>query len=167
MKIRDMVYVGLFAAVTAQTLGVMLAGSILGAKKGGLSLLVFLALVAVGAPVLSGGRGGFPVLIGPSGGYILSWPIAAFVIGWLVERFRTRLNAWKVLMFNIIGGIVLVYFCGSLYLSIVTEMSLGKAAATNIAFIPGDLIKAIVASLIAVKMKQVRPVIKKEIPHEA
>jgi biotin transport system substrate-specific component len=56
--------------ITAQTLGVMLAGSILGARLGGLSLVVFLLVVAVGAPVLSGGRGGFSVLLGPSAGYL-------------------------------------------------------------------------------------------------
>ena len=84
MKTRDLVYVALFAAIvavlgllppvpvpgipvpiTAETLGVMLAGSVLGGRRGGLALLVFLAVVAVGAPVLSGGRGGIGVFYGP------------------------------------------------------------------------------------------------------
>jgi biotin transport system substrate-specific component len=100
MKSRDLAYIALFAAIvaalgllppvpvpgipvpiTAQTLGVMLAGSVLGARRGGLALLVFLAVVAVGLPVLSGGRGGLGVFVGPSAGFLYSWPLAAFVIG--------------------------------------------------------------------------------------
>ena len=89
MKTKEMMYVSLFTAIvaalgilppvtlpfipvpiTAQTLGVMLAGTVLGARLGGLSLLVFLLLVLAGAPVLSGGRGGLGVIFGPSGGFI-------------------------------------------------------------------------------------------------
>ena len=91
-----MVYVALFAAVvavlglfppivlpvvgvpiTAQSMGVMIAGSVLGARRGGLAILLFLILVAVGVPILAGGRGGFGVLLGPGGGFLFSWPIAA------------------------------------------------------------------------------------------
>lgn len=105
MNLRDMMFVSLFTAIigvmaffppiaipgipvpiTAQTLGVMLAGGLLGARRGGLSLLLFIALIAVGVPLLAGGRGGLGVLLGPGGGYILSWPIAAFVIGFFNQK---------------------------------------------------------------------------------
>src|SRR5699024_12591968 len=76
--------------ITAQTLGVMLAGGLLGARRGGLSLLIFILLVAVGAPLLAGGRGGLGLLFGPGGGYILAWPLAAFIIGYLTEKTRDR-----------------------------------------------------------------------------
>lgn len=72
--------------IVVQTLGIMLAGGILGAKRGGLSVLLFVFLVAVGVPLLTGGRGGLGVLIGPTGGYIISWPIAAWIIGYLTEK---------------------------------------------------------------------------------
>ena len=85
MTTRDIVLIALFAAltaalglfppiyvfavpITAQTLGVMLAGSVLGSKRGGLAMLLFLVLVAVGAPILAGGRGGFGIFASPSGG---------------------------------------------------------------------------------------------------
>ena len=96
MKTKDIVYVALFAAltavlglfppitlpvtgvsVTAQSLGPMLAGAILGARRGGLSIVLFLVLVAVGLPLLSGGRGGFGVMIGVTGGFMFGWAISA------------------------------------------------------------------------------------------
>ncbi|MDQ0339330.1 biotin transport system substrate-specific component [Caldalkalibacillus uzonensis] len=178
MKLKDMMYVALFAAVTAalgllppiplpftpvpitsQTLGVMLAGAILGARLGSLSLLLFVFLVAVGAPVLTGGRGGLPIILGPSGGYILSWPIAAFVIGFLVERFWSRLNVWKVFVFNILGGMIVIYAAGIPYQAFVTDLPLQATALSAVAYLPGDLLKALIAALVAVKIKQVRPFI--------
>ena len=74
--------------ITLQTLGVMLVGSLLGARKGALSLLLFLVLVAIGLPLLAGGRGGLGVFAGPSVGCLVAWPIAAWVIGRIVEAGR-------------------------------------------------------------------------------
>jgi biotin transport system substrate-specific component len=180
MKLKDMMYVAMFAAVvaalglippipvpfipvpiTAQTFGVMLAGAVLGAKRGGLSLLIFVLLVAVGAPIMSGGRGGLGVLFGLSGGYILSWPIAAFVIGYLVEKFWDRLNFANLLVFNFIGGIIIVYLAGISFYSFVSNTSWLAAAIGNLAFIPGDLLKAIVAGSIALRIKKSYPMIEK------
>lgn len=165
MKTIDMVYAALFAAIvaalgilppivvpfssvpiTAQTLGVMLAGSILGARLGGMSLLVFVLLVAVGAPILSGGRGGFGQIIGPSGGFIISWPIAAYVIGYLVEKNVDKLHFGKLFLFNILGGIIIVYLIGIPWLSFVTSMSLGKAAIGAAVYLPGDTVKVLIVS---------------------
>ncbi|MEX1028462.1 MAG: biotin transporter BioY [Paenibacillaceae bacterium] len=176
MKIKDMMYASLFAAVmavlgllppiplpfipvpiTAQTLGVMLAGCILGARLGGLSLLIFVILVGVGAPLLSGGRGGLSVLAGPTGGYILSWPIAAFVIGYLVQRISAGINLWKLILINAVGGILIVYAIGIPFLSIITDVPILKAALGNLAFIPGDLLKAVIASLISIRILKVNP----------
>ncbi|MFZ3590633.1 biotin transporter BioY [Bacillus sp. DJP31] len=185
MKLKDMMFVAMFAAVvvalglippipvpglpvpiTAQTLGVMLAGSVLGAKRGGLALVIFVLLVAVGAPILSGGRGGLGILVGTSGGYILSWPIAAFVIGYLTERFWDKLNFAKLIVFTLIGGIIIVYLGGITQWSIVTDTPWLAVAAGNLAFIPGDLIKAIVACIVALRIKKAYPMIQKTISSE-
>ncbi|MFD3257376.1 biotin transporter BioY [Paenibacillus lentus] len=176
MKIKDMMYVALFAAVmavlgllppiplpfipvpiTVQTLGVMLAGSILGARLGGLSLLIFGIIVTAGAPLLSGGRGGLAVLVSPTGGYFLSWPIAAFVIGYLVQRVSTRINLWKLILINAVGGVLIIYAIGIPYMSIITDVPIGKAALGNVSFLPGDLLKVVVASLIAIRILKVNP----------
>lgn len=176
MKIQEMMYTALLAAVvavlgllppiplpfipvpiTAQTLGVMLAGCLLGARLGGLSLLIFVILIGLGAPLLSGGRGGLSILVGPTGGYILSYPLAAFVIGYLVQRVSTRVTLWKLLLINVIGGILVVYAVGIPFLSLVTDVPIAKAAWGNLAFIPGDLIKAVIASLISIRIIKVNP----------
>ena len=65
---------------------IMLCGTVLGARRGALAVLLFLALVAAGLPLLSGGRGGIGVFAGPSVGFLIGFPIAAFVAGWIVER---------------------------------------------------------------------------------
>ncbi|WLD91705.1 biotin transporter BioY [Alkalihalobacillus sp. AL-G] len=168
MKTTDMMYASLFTAIvavlgilppimlpfipvpiTAQTLGVMLAGTILGARLGGLSLFLFVMLVVAGAPILSGGRGGLGTIIGPSGGFILSWPIAAYVIGLLVQKFMPYINFWKLFLINIFGGIIIVYMIGIPWLAILTDLSLEKAAAGSAIYLPGDTIKAIIVSTIA------------------
>lgn len=174
LKTRDLVYIALFTAVTAvlgvfppipvplisvpitlQTFGVMLAGAVLGWKRGFLSLLVFDLLVLAGAPILSGGRGGLEVIIGTSGGYIIAWPFAALVIGLFVDHFRV--NVALTILYNIVGGILVVYAGGILYYSLVTGTPLGAAIIGNLAFIPGDLIKAIVSSFLAVRLRKALP----------
>ena len=178
MTTRDMVFVALFAALTAacavfppfqaplvpapiivQNIGVMLAGSILGAKRGGLSLLLFVVLVALGLPLLTGWRGGFGVILGPTGGFVLSWIPAAFVVGWFVEKYWHRLNFWNLLLFNVIGGVVVVYVIGIPWLAVVANMEFGKALLGSTIFIPGDVIKAVVAAAVAMIVKRSYPLV--------
>jgi len=177
MTIRDMVYVALFAAIvavlglfppitlptgvpiTAQSLGVMLAGSVIGAKRGGLALVVFVALVAVGAPILAGGRSGFGIFFGPTAGFLLSWPVAAFLIGWLTERSWHQLSWLRSFAFNVVGGILVIYAAGIPWLVVAADLGLVKAFTGSVAFIPGDLIKAALAAFIAVTVKRAYPVI--------
>lgn len=176
---KDMMYVSLMAAIVAvlgfippialpfgvpitlQTLGVMLAGTILGARLGGISLLIFVLLVTAGTPILSGGRGGLGILLGATGGYVLSWPIAAFIIGYLVEKYWNKLTFIKVFLINILGGIIIVYAIGIPYYVAVTEVDFFKALIGNLIFIPGDLVKVLIATWLAIKMKNIYPIIKK------
>lgn len=178
MKTRDLAYVALFAAIvavlgvippiavplvpvpiTAQTLGVMLAGSVLGAKRGGLALLLFLAVVAVGAPVLSGGHGGLGVFVGPTAGYLYSWPVAAFVVGWLTQLFWRRFNAAYSFLANVLGGIVVIYAIGIPFTSVYADVSLSASFVGSFSFLPGDLVKAFIAALVADGVRRSYPVI--------
>lgn len=135
--------------ITLQTLGVMLAGAILGARKAGASVLLFLVLVAIGLPLIAGGRGGLAVFASPSVGFILGWTVAAFVIGWLTERHGAPYSvAWGI-VFNVIGGIVVVYAFGLAGMMIVADLTLGAAIVATAVFIPGDVIKAVLAAFIA------------------
>lgn len=179
MKTKDLAYIALFAAVTAvlglvpaiavgpvpitaQTLGVMLAGSVLGARRGFLSQLLFLVLVAIGLPLLASGAGGLGVFAGPTAGYLISWPIAAFVVGWLTERFWSRYNlAWGVLA-NVVGGIAVIYAIGVPVLAVVANLSPTAAIVSGaLPFLIGDGIKAVIAAAIAVQVRRSYPVIER------
>jgi len=173
MNTRDLVLVALFAAIvvvlglippitlgfipvpiTAQSMGVMLAGCIIGAKRGALAFLLFVLLVAIGLPVLSGGRGGLAVFAGPSGGFILGWAVAAFVTGLIAERFVHPGNSEGrqfvgFFLASVIGGIVVLYAIGVPWLATVTGTPLIAAATGSLVFIPGDLLKAAIATLAA------------------
>jgi biotin transport system substrate-specific component len=178
MSTRDIVYIALFAAIvaalgvfppivlpligvpiTAQSLGVMLAGSVLGAKRGSLAIVLFLVLVAIGVPLLAGGRGGFGVFLGPSGGFLFGWPVAAFVIGWMIERSWSRLDVWRGFGINTLGGIVVMYMFGVPWIAVVAEISLWQAFIGVMGFVPGDVIKAAVAAFVAVTVKRSYPII--------
>lgn len=135
--------------ITLQTLGVMLAGSLLGARKGAAALLLFLALVAVGLPLLAGGRGGLGVFAGPSAGYLLAWPLAAWLIGWMVEAGRPGYRWPRGLAANVLGGVVVVYALGIPVQAWRTGVPLPETAVLAAAFLPGDLIKAVLATGVA------------------
>lgn len=140
---------GFAVPITAQSLGVMLAGAILGARRGFLAVLLLLVLVAVGLPLLAGGRGGLGVFATPSVGFLIGWPIAAFVIGWLSERGGSTYRlAWGVVA-NLFGGIVVLYAAGIVGIAAVTGVSVQAATVTTWVFLPGDVVKAILAALVA------------------
>lgn len=136
------------APVTAQTLGVMLAGSVLGARRGALSVVTFLALVAAGLPLLSGGRGGLGVFSGKSAGFLLGWVFGAFVVGYLVERRPARgLLAWLIGS-NVIGGIGVVYLFGIPGMALIGDLSILKATTLSAVYLPGDAVKVVIASVV-------------------
>jgi len=140
---------GMPVPITLQTLGVMLAGSILGARKGAASVVLFLALVAIGLPLLAGGRGGLGVFATPSVGFLIGWPVAAFVIGWLTERRGAPyIIPWGI-AFNVIGGIIVMYAFGLVGMMAVGGLTVGAAAIALLPFIPGDIVKAVLTALIS------------------
>ena len=179
MATRDIVFIALFAAlmavlgafpplmipalgipITAQSMGPMLMGGILGAKRGVLAMLLFLALVAIGLPLLSGGRGGLAPFVGPWSGFIYGWVAASFVIGWLAERFWTRLSFPAAFAIAVFGGIGVIYAVGVPWYSAMSGMGLREAfIGSAVAFIPGDLIKAGVAAAVIVAVRRAYPLI--------
>jgi biotin transport system substrate-specific component len=140
---------GFTVPITAQSLGVMLAGAVLGARRGAMSLVLFLVLVAVGLPLLAGGRGGLGVFAGPSVGFLLGYPVAAFVVGWLAERGGAVYRLAWGLVANLLGGIVVLYAAGILGIALVTGATIQAAWLSTWIFLPGDLAKAVVAAFVA------------------
>ncbi len=140
---------GLGVPITAQTLGVMLAGLLLGPRRGALAVLVFLALVAAGLPLLAGGRGGLGVFAGPSAGYLAGWVAGAFVTGAVADLRSTRLPLVSLLVAAVVGGVLVVHACGVPVLAWRGDLPLGKALAADWVFVPGDLLKAVAAAVVA------------------
>lgn len=181
MDMRAMVRVALFAAiiavlgllprfdlpiaagvpVTAQTLGVMLAGLLLGARQGAWAVLLFLFVVALGAPFLAGGRGGLGVFFGPSVGYLVGWIFGAGVCGVIMNVLaRARLAmplGVAAFVAALIGGVIVVHAFGIPVLAWKAQMLLLNAAKASLVFVPGDLIKSVVAALVAVAAHRSAP----------
>jgi biotin transport system substrate-specific component len=171
MKTREMVAAAMFAALTAilaqisvplpfspvpitfQVLAVCLAAAILGSRLGALSQLIYVVMGAIGMPVFAGGTSGLQRLAGPTGGYILSYIIAAFIIGIIVEKFRPALiNTFLAML----AGLVIIYAMGMTQLSIVTGMDLKAAFMAGVApFIGMDIIKIAAGSYVAYSVRTV------------
>jgi biotin transport system substrate-specific component len=148
---------GAAVPITAQSMGVMLAGGILGARRGALAMLLFVALVAVGLPLLSGGRGGLGVFVGSSAGFLVGFPVAAYVVGWLSEHLGRRYTLASGVAANVIGGILVLYLFGIPGLAWFADLSITQATVAMWVFIPGDLVKAVVAALITRGVHQAYP----------
>lgn len=131
--------------ITGQTLGVLLVGALLGSRRGALSMLTYVAEGVGGMPVFAGGTSGPAVLLGPTGGYLVGFVVAAFVVGRLCEwgwdrRLPTAAAAMSLgnLVIYVAGVAWLVRFVGS-------EQVL---TAGVLPFIPGDVLKIAAATFL-------------------
>ena len=143
--------------ITAQSLGVMLAGTVLGARRGGLAILLFVVLVALGLPLLSGGRGGLGVFAGPTMGFVVGFPVAAFATGFIMEQLRGMNVGLAAGISAVLGGIVVLYVFGIAGLMMITGMGPVAALTAVVWFIPGDIVKAVLAGLITAGLARARP----------
>jgi biotin transport system substrate-specific component len=143
--------------ITLQSFGVMLAGLMFGPKRGALACLTVLALVAIGMPVLSGGRGGLAVFAGPTVGYLLAWVPAAYTIGFLAMRAEALqpglARSTGFFLATVLGGIGIINLGGILWLATVSNISVLTATIGSLAFVPGDLIKAVLAVLVVQRVE--------------
>jgi biotin transport system substrate-specific component len=132
--------------ITGQTFGVLLVGAALGSKRGAISLASYLAMGIIGLPFFAGGAHGLDIVIGATGGYLIGFMVAAYVIGRLAERGLERNIRTSLIPFLV--GTIIIYICGVSWLSIVLG-SLSKAIVAGlIPFLIGDVIKLIAASLV-------------------
>ncbi len=136
--------------ITGQTFGVLLAGALLGPRRGALAMLVYLAEGLAGLPVFAGGTNawspsllGVPVIIGPSAGYLLSFPVAAFAVGVLAERGWDR-RFWRAVAMMLVGQAV-IYLVGLPWLGAYVGMDRALPLGL-LPFFPGDVLKVLLAS---------------------
>lgn len=172
MKIQDMMQIALMTAVigmlglippilltftpvpiTLQTAGLLLAGGLLKPKQALISLCLFLLVVAAGAPLLSGGRGGIGVFFGPSGGFLLAYPVAAFMISLWVNRLK-KVTALRLFVIYAVCSIVILYMCGIPFQAMMMHIKVSQAAFLSLIYLPGDFIKAGMCAVFTVKIIQ-------------
>jgi biotin transport system substrate-specific component len=132
--------------ITGQTFGVLLVGAALGSRRGAVSLASYLAMGALGLPFFAGGAHGWDIVVGATGGYLVGFVIAAYIIGLMAERGLERSIRTSLVPFLV--GTIIIYICGVAWLAILLG-SLGEAVAAGaIPFVIGDTIKLIAASLV-------------------
>jgi biotin transport system substrate-specific component len=135
--------------ITAQTLGIMLAGVMLGPVRGALAVLLFLFLVALGAPLLAGGRGGLGVFASPSVGFLIGFPMGAFVAGLVMQKTPSLRVLPAAAIAAAVGGIGVVYLFGIPGVAIMADLTITKAALGSAVYLPGDLIKVAITAVVA------------------
>lgn len=166
MKNKDLIICSMFCAITCiasqisipfvggvpltmQTLAVSLSGIILKSKKAFISQLLYIIIGAIGVPVFSGFKGGISTILGPTGGFILSFPIMAFVIGYILEKTNKK----SVYFLSLIIGLLINYICGVVQFMIITKSSLiASLTCCVFPFLFTDIIKIIIASVVGYKI---------------
>ncbi|MEW9873001.1 biotin transporter BioY [Arthrobacter sp. HS15c] len=146
--------------ITFQTLAVMLTGLMLGPTRGFAAVGLYTLLGLAGLPIFSQGRSGLGILAGPSAGYIIAFPIAAALVGWLatvVIRRTTRARALWFFLAATVTSILVVHSLGIAGIVINTKTGLGQAFMADLVFYPGDVIKNILAAGIAVALHRAFP----------
>jgi biotin transport system substrate-specific component len=135
--------------LTAQTLAVFVTGAILGPRRGLAAQLLFMALIALGLPLLSGFRGGLAVFVGPTVGFFLAFPVVAALVGWLTYRVGAPYRLWWGVVTHVIGMVV-IDAMGVVGMMIVAHLSLVPALVGGVLpFLIGDSIKCVLAALVA------------------
>lgn len=168
MKLKDITYTALFISltivgswisipigpvpITLQLLFVLLSGLILGARLGFLSQVVYLIIGAIGLPVFANFKGGIVHIYGPTGGYLLAFPIASLIVGWISKKKNGFIN-------NLIAslvGIIIIYLFGFLRLGIFLKDFKKAFFVGVVPFIAIDLAKAFIAAFIAKRILKAR-----------
>ena len=143
-KTIDMVYIAVFAVLiaicswisipttvpfTLQTFAVFLAVGVLGGKRGSLSVLIYILLGAVGIPVFAGFSGGFGVLLGQTGGYIVGFLFSALLM-WLMEALLGK-KTW-VLGLSMVLGLIVCYAIGTVWFMVVYARNSGAVGLATV-----------------------------------
>ncbi|MFC7450072.1 biotin transporter BioY [Rhodococcus daqingensis] len=142
--------------ITLQTLGVMIAGALLGARKGVLAVLTVIAL-GLALPVLAGGRTSLTSLSSVTGGFLIGWIPAVALIGWLTVKALPRYNVVIGIVINLLGGIVVIYAFGIAGMMLRSDLTFWQALSANGTFVPGDVLKAVIAAVVASQVHRAYP----------
>ncbi|TPV53384.1 biotin transporter BioY [Pseudarthrobacter phenanthrenivorans] len=151
---------GFGVPITFQTLAVMLTGLVLGTGRGFAAVALYIVLGLAGLPIFSQGRSGLGILAGPSAGYIIAFPIAAGIVGWLATVVIRRTVKARALWFFISAAVtsaLVVHSLGIAGIALNTKATLEQAFLSDLVFYPGDMVKNILAAIIAVALHRAFP----------
>lgn len=135
--------------ITLQTLMIILIANIAKPYEAFISVILYLLLGIIGLPVFSGLNSGIGVLFGPTGGFLISFPLAALLIS-----LNTNNKLEKNLIINIIFGIIFIYLIGTIHMAAVQEIKFLDAVKIMAMFIPIDIVKVVVATILGLKIKK-------------
>ena len=171
-KTKQLISCSLFAALTAilsqisiplpftpvpinlATLSVLLSGALLGKKGGAISQVVYTLLGAIGLPVFANFLSGIGVIFGPTGGYIIGYIVAAFVVGIIIQKTNRNLITY---LLSMILGIISCYILGTAWFMYITNSNLLTSLTMCVfPFIPGDIVKIVIGAFLANRLKKIR-----------
>ncbi|MGJ9423133.1 biotin transporter BioY [Aeromicrobium sp. CF3.5] len=145
--------------ITLQLLAVFLTGAALGAVRGFLSVTLYIVAGAAGLPIFAGGQAGLAPFSGPTSGYLLAFPIAALIIGFVAERLAARGVAVTAVVV-ILGGVIaetVVTLAGAASIAITADLSYAKGVTAALPFVPADLVKLAIAAVVAAAVHRAFP----------
>lgn len=172
LSILDMTYIGLSTAliavcswisipltvpITLQTLGICMISGIFGMKRGTISVLVYIALGAIGIPVFSGFKGGIGVLLSSTGGYIVGFIFTALLVGYVSDKTKGRL--WCIIL-AMVCGVLIVYAFGTAWFAVVYAKTSGGASLATILgwcvlpFLLPDAVKICLSAILANRLRR-------------
>jgi len=132
--------------ITGQTFGILFLGALLGSRIGALSVIMYIMEGTIGLPVFAGGSIGFLYLLGPTGGYLIGFIPAIYLIGYLSERGFT--NNLPTILITMIIGTTVIFIFGISWLAVTA--GLGTAISIGLyPYLPGAIIKIILATIVA------------------
>ncbi|WP_105956604.1 biotin transporter BioY [Apilactobacillus quenuiae] len=145
--------------IVLQNFAIMLVGLLLGGKRGTIAVLIFMILVILGLPFLSGFHGGLVVFVGPTAGYLFAWMLTPILISF-INNLISKYTHWKnnfgsLIISTLFTSICFTYFLAILWLSWQSNISLTSAFYANLLFIPGDIIKGVIAVFVAQRLMKI------------
>lgn len=167
-RLKTMILIALFAAIigimaqmtiplpiipiTGQTLAIGLAATILGSRNGTLAVILYVLLGVIGLPVFANFQAGPAVLFGPTGGYIIGFIPTAFITGYILEKTSFRIP--HALLANLVGMVITLFF-GACWYKFISEIGWVKTIYLTVTpFIIPGIIKALLASLIGIIIRE-------------
>ena len=144
--------------ITLQTFGVLLAGCVLGPVRGFLAVSLYLLLGAIGLPVFSGHTGGLAPFSGVTAGYLISFPFAALLAGFIVKYVLGGLRTSAALVFlAAMAGTVLNHVCGIVGMKLYLDVTWSDAIKFDAPFWVGDIVKSLFVAIVAAEVHKAFP----------